>query len=126
MDTAQRHLPLLSYRPRSAVALSGVGLTSGWRPPAPRLTLRASVVTSALTARTDHVALAETGLGRWMLVQADPTNVAMRAVGLVALVRGLSKHSATCTVLGLGLAVVARARDSIGSRSARPAHTWSS
>jgi hypothetical protein len=56
----------------------------------------------------DEEQLAETRLGKWMLIQARPVNLIVRGIGTVVIIYGIWLHSLLVIVLGCALLVVAR------------------
>ena len=67
-----------------------------------------SIFGNIIAWKQDINKLAETKLGKWMLLQAKPINLIVRSIGAIVLAYGVWLHSLNFILLGIGIIVLAR------------------
>lgn len=67
-----------------------------------------SILGNVIAWKQDINKLAQTSLGKWMLVQANPTNLIVRTIGAAVLCYGVWLHSGIIILIGMGVIFLAR------------------
>jgi hypothetical protein len=67
-----------------------------------------SIFGNIIAWKQDISKLAETKLGKWMLLQAKPINLIVRSIGAIVLAYGVWLHSLNFILIGIGIIVLAR------------------